>query len=73
MDKDQFLTAALRNPVNEIIADELHRLALPDAWLVAGCLVQTVWNVLTSRTIDYGITITTCSISIRRKTGSSAN
>ena len=46
MDK-QFLTAALQNPANEIIAEELFRLALPDAWLVSGCLVQTVWNVLT--------------------------
>jgi hypothetical protein len=55
MDKDQFLTAALRNPANEIIADELHRLALPDAWLVSGCLVQTAWNVLTNRAVDYGI------------------
>jgi hypothetical protein len=55
MDRDQFLTAALRNPINEIIAEELSRLALPDAWLVSGCLVQTVWNVLTNRTVDYGI------------------
>jgi hypothetical protein len=55
MDKDQFLTAALRNPANEIIAEELHRLALPDAWLVSGCLVQTAWNVLTKRAVDYGI------------------
>lgn len=55
MDKDQFLTAALRNSANEIIAEELHRLALPDAWLVSGCLVQTAWNVLTKRAVDYGI------------------
>jgi uncharacterized protein len=55
MDKDQFLAAALQNPANEIIAEELFRLALPDAWLVSGCLVQTVWNVLTSRAVDYGI------------------
>jgi len=55
MDQTEFLAAALRNPVNEIIADELFRLALPDAWIVAGCLVQTVWNVLTGRAIDYGI------------------
>ena len=51
----RFLTAALRNPVNEIIAEELFRLGLPDAWLVSGCLVQTVWNVLTGRAVDYGI------------------
>jgi hypothetical protein len=55
MNRDQFLAAALRNPVNEIIADELFRLALPDAWIVSGCLVQTVWNALTNRAIDYGI------------------
>jgi hypothetical protein len=55
MNRNQFLTAALRNPANEIIAEELFRLALPDAWLVSGCLVQTVWNVLTSRAVDYGI------------------
>src|SRR6187399_2612122 len=55
MNRNQFLTAALRNPANEIIAEELFRLAMPDAWLVSGCLVQTVWNVLTRRAVDYGI------------------
>ena len=55
MDRDEFLSAALRNPVNGAIADELFRLALPDAWLVSGCLVQTVWNVLTGRACDNGI------------------
>jgi len=55
MDQDAFLAAALRNPVNEIIANELFRLMLPDAWIVSGCLVQTVWNVLTRRAVDYGI------------------
>ncbi|WP_027574302.1 nucleotidyltransferase family protein [Bradyrhizobium sp. WSM1743] len=55
MSKDEFLALALRNPVNAAILDELHRLALPDAWLVAGCLVQTVWNVLTGRAVDHGI------------------
>ncbi len=55
MNQDEFLAAALRNPLNEIIADELLRLALPDAWIVSGCLVQTVWNVLTKRAVDYGI------------------
>jgi hypothetical protein len=55
MNTDDFLAAALRNPVNEAIAGELLRLALPDAWIVSGCLVQTVWNVLTARPVDYGI------------------
>jgi len=55
MDRDTFLAAALKNPVNETIARELFELALPDAWLVSGCLVQTVWNVLTGRAAGYGI------------------
>ncbi|MBR0969021.1 nucleotidyltransferase family protein [Bradyrhizobium japonicum] len=55
MDRDEFLAFALRNPVNVSIIDELARLALPDAWLVSGCLVQTVWNVLTGRAVDHGI------------------
>jgi len=56
MNKDDFLAAALRNPANEFIADQLYALALPDAWIVSGCLVQTVWNVLTGRALDHGIT-----------------
>ena len=36
MNQDEFLAAALRNPVNEAIADELLQLALPDAWIVVG-------------------------------------
>lgn len=55
MDADVFLSTTLRNPANAAIADELFRLALPDAWLVSGCLVQTAWNVLTKRAVDYGI------------------
>jgi len=55
MDRDEFLSAALKNPVNDIVTRELVELALPDAWLVSGCLVQTVWNVLTSRAVNYGI------------------
>jgi hypothetical protein len=55
MNYDEFLALALRNPVNQTIADELFRLALPDAWIVAGCLVQTAWNVMTERAVDYGI------------------
>ncbi|MEA2915902.1 MAG: uncharacterized protein QOJ15_7983 [Bradyrhizobium sp.] len=55
MNKDDFLAAALRNPVNEKIAGALFQLDLPDAWIVSGCLVQTVWNGLMGRAADYGI------------------
>jgi uncharacterized protein len=55
MDKTEFLSLALRNPANEAIARALLELALPDAWIVAGCLTQTVWNALTGRPVAYGI------------------
>jgi uncharacterized protein len=55
MNTEEFLAAALRNPTNETIARELFASALPDSWIVSGCLVQTVWNVLTGRAVDYGI------------------
>src|SRR5512133_2793070 len=55
MNRDEFLALALRNPVNVTIIDVLAQLDLPDAWLVSGCLVQTVWNVLTGRAVDHGI------------------
>jgi uncharacterized protein len=55
MNQDEFLAAALRNPVNRAIADKMFRLPLPDGWLVSGCLVQTAWNVLTARAVDHGI------------------
>jgi len=51
----EFLSLAFRNPANKTITDELFQLALPDAWLVSGCLVQTVWNVRTGRAVDYGV------------------
>lgn len=55
MTQSEFLALALRNPVNAAISEKLLRLALPDAWIVSGCLVQSVWNALTHRAIDYGI------------------
>ena len=55
MTRDEFLALALKNPCNVAITDALLELALPDAWLVSGCLVQTAWNALTSRAVDYGI------------------
>src|SRR5689334_4703435 len=55
MTRDEFLALALRNPTNETIARELEALALPDAWIVSGCLVQSAWNALTGRAADYGI------------------
>jgi hypothetical protein len=50
-----FLEAARRNPVNAALLDRLPALGLPDAWLVAGCLVQTLWNVRSNRPPGEGI------------------
>jgi uncharacterized protein len=38
-----------RNPINAVLLERLPGLGLPDCWLVAGCLFQTVWNVQTGR------------------------
>ncbi len=43
--QDRFLTDVLRNTHNRAILERWGELALPDGWLVAGCLFQTVWNV----------------------------
>jgi uncharacterized protein len=43
------------NPVNRAILSRWDRLDLPDCWLVAGCLFQTVWNVQAGLTPESGI------------------
>ena len=55
MDADDFRELALRNPANNALLDELMRLELPDAWIVAGCLAQTIWNLKTARPVGHGI------------------
>ncbi|MDI1275073.1 nucleotidyltransferase family protein [Polaromonas sp.] len=46
---------ALRNPCNRALLERLPELDLPDAWLVGGCLFQTVWNLLDGCSPDTGI------------------
>jgi hypothetical protein len=41
----EFIRDALQNRHNRFILEHLPALGLPDAWLVAGCLFQTVWNL----------------------------
>jgi uncharacterized protein len=50
-----FLRLALQNPINCILMDRLPQLALKDAWLVAGSLFQTVWNLRSGRAPTEGI------------------
>jgi uncharacterized protein len=52
---DRFIADILQNRVNKAILQRLGELALPDAWLVAGCLFQTLWNLKSSRAPEAGI------------------
>ena len=45
----RFLADIERNPHVRAILARWERLALPDGWLVAGCLFQTVWNLHAGR------------------------
>ena len=41
----RFVSETLQNPHNAVLLERLPFLGLPDAWLLAGCLFQTVWNL----------------------------
>lgn len=43
--RDRFLRDVLTNRTNRAILDRWVDLDLPDGWLVAGCLFQTIWNL----------------------------
>lgn len=47
--EDRFVADLLTNPNNRAILERWDQLALPDGWLVAGCLFQTVWNLRDGR------------------------
>lgn len=50
-----FLRDVSQNPANAGILAHWEELALPNAWLVAGCLFQTVWNLQSGRAPATGI------------------
>lgn len=51
----RFIDDAFHNGNNRAILERLPALQLPDAWLVAGCLFQTVWNLRSGRDPGAGI------------------
>ncbi|WP_433276306.1 nucleotidyltransferase family protein [Pseudonocardia xinjiangensis] len=53
--RDRFLALVRRNPVNEAILLRGAALGVPDWWLTAGAVFQTVWNVLDGRDPGAGI------------------
>lgn len=54
-DRQRFLHDIRANRYNRAILDAWDALELPDAWLVAGCLFQTVWNLACNRAPEDGI------------------
>ena len=52
---EQFLVAVRRNAVTAALIDRLAGLDLPDCWLVAGCLFQTIWNARDGKAAAAGI------------------
>ncbi len=50
-----FISDVLKNDANRTILQRLPSLQLPDAWLVAGCLFQTIWNLRCGRSPGAGI------------------
>lgn len=53
--QQRFVADILSNRHNEAILAVWNELGLPDGWLVAGCLFQTVWNLQASRPPETGI------------------
>ncbi|MEJ3656975.1 nucleotidyltransferase family protein [Actinomycetes bacterium KLBMP 9759] len=51
----RFLDAVGRNPVNVAVLERGPDLGVPDWWLTAGAVFQTVWNVLDGRDPRAGI------------------
>ena len=52
---ERFVADVLHNRFNRAIVERLDDLKLPDAWLVAGCLFQTVWNLRSGQPAEAGI------------------
>jgi uncharacterized protein len=55
MQAERFRGDILANRNNRAILERWSDLALPDGWLVAGCLFQTVWNLQAGRPPESGI------------------
>nr|WP_222710566.1 nucleotidyltransferase family protein [Quadrisphaera setariae] len=54
-DRARFLELVMANPVNRAVLEGAPLLGLPDWWLTAGALFQTVWNGLDGRDPTAGI------------------
>ena len=55
MNEADFLQVIHRNPLNTAVLARLGELKVPQLYLVAGCLFQTVWNVQSGRPPGEGL------------------
>lgn len=55
MDEQDFYTSALSNPFNRELLPRLASIGLGQCHLTAGCLFQTVWNLMSGRAPSWGI------------------
>lgn len=55
MSEEEFVAAALSNPVNAKILKRLPSLGARDAWLASGCLFQSAWNAICGFAAHHGI------------------
>ncbi len=53
--EDRFRALVVTNPVIETLVERLPALAVPDCWITAGALMQTVWNAIEGRDPTDGI------------------
>jgi hypothetical protein len=51
----RFRTLVVTNPVIAALIDRLPQLDLPDCWIVASAITQSVWNAIENRAPGYGI------------------
>jgi uncharacterized protein len=54
-DEARFRELVVTNPVIAALIDRLPALDLADCWIVAGAVMQSVWNAIENRAPDYGI------------------
>lgn len=52
---DAFVSKALRNPAIAHLWNAWDQLNLPNCWLVAGCLTQTIWNQKFGLPLGHGL------------------
>jgi hypothetical protein len=47
--------ALWQNKWLEEILERFEEIALPDSWLVAGCIAQTIWNLRCGQPVEFGL------------------